>query len=134
MTPGVQSSLGFPRGIPREEGARLNLSTFFRKKFLPDFLSPLLVRTPRWRIYRLMAVTTAALREGDSEVRPPVTGTQEHAVSPETKDTVPHNPSATSCGYRKGVARKARDKGAAPGAICLSFPQLSTAITSFLHL
>lgn len=36
-------------------------STFFRKKFLPGFLSPLLVRTPRWRMYRLMALTTAAL-------------------------------------------------------------------------
>lgn len=39
--------------------------TFFRKKFLPDFLSPLLVRTPRWRMYRLMALTTAALWGGD---------------------------------------------------------------------
>lgn len=39
-------------------------STFFRKKFLPDFLSPLLDRTPRWRMYRLMALTTAALWGG----------------------------------------------------------------------
>lgn len=42
-------------------------STFFRKKFLPDFLSPLLVRTPRWRMYRLMALTTAALWGGVSQ-------------------------------------------------------------------
>ena len=42
-------------------------STFFRKKFLPDFLSPLLVRTPRCRMYRLMALTTAALWGGDGE-------------------------------------------------------------------
>ena len=45
-------------------GLRTQGSTFFRKKFLPDFLSPLLVRTPRWRMYRLMALTTAALWGG----------------------------------------------------------------------
>lgn len=51
----------------RRPGLGAQGSTFFRKKFLPDFLSPLLVRTPRCRMYRLMALTTAALWGGDSE-------------------------------------------------------------------
>lgn len=49
----------------KEPGVGYQGCTFFRKKFLPDFLSPLLVRTPRWRMYRLMALTTAALWGGD---------------------------------------------------------------------
>lgn len=78
-----------PQGILREHRARLDLSTFFRKKFLPDFLSPLLVRTPRWRIYRLIAVTTAALRGGDSEVRAPEADPQQHTMSAMTKTQSP---------------------------------------------
>lgn len=69
QTPGAQSD-GAPQGPLGEERARFGRSkgnTFFRKKFLPDFLSPLLVRTPRWRMYRLMALTTAALWGGDGK-------------------------------------------------------------------
>ena len=68
QTPGGQSH-GAPQESLGRKGPGLSAqgSTFFRKKFLPDFLSPLLVRTPRWRMYRLMALTTAALWEGDGE-------------------------------------------------------------------
>lgn len=69
-----QGRRGFPGGREgrpslgrRRPGLVAQGSTFFRKKFLPDFLSPLLVRTPRCRMYRLMALTTAALWGGDSE-------------------------------------------------------------------
>lgn len=59
------------KALSGEEKARFGGSTqgstFFRKKFLPDFLSPLLVRTPRCRMYMLMALTTAALWGGDGD-------------------------------------------------------------------
>lgn len=63
--PGAQSREASQGSLGRK-GPSLGTqeSTFFRKKFLPDFLSPLLVRTPRWRMYRLMALTTAALGMG----------------------------------------------------------------------